>query len=107
MEVASVLTRIEQRGHGYASALIRALTDTVSLSVCSMLRNRAEESESAKADREGRAVWLLNSNIEANTKFYNQLGFVAVGEIVIGDTNPSWKEDSIRVTIVSQTRISL
>lgn len=58
-----------------------------------------------QADKQGRAIWLSNSNVKANTAFYNSLGFVTVHELSIGDENPTWDEPPVKVAIVSGATI--
>ncbi|KZT74806.1 hypothetical protein DAEQUDRAFT_719987 [Daedalea quercina L-15889] len=64
-------TAPESQGHGYATALVRAVT--------------------SEADSHGRCTWLISSNY-VNTVFYEGLGFVPVREIILGDENPTWNK---------------
>jgi len=49
------------------------------------------------ADTQGRATWLLSSNIN-NTEFYNQHGFVTVGTFALGDNDPNWNEKPVVIS---------
>ncbi|KAH6915065.1 hypothetical protein BKA70DRAFT_1420014 [Coprinopsis sp. MPI-PUGE-AT-0042] len=69
--VSLVCTDPESRGHGYASALLATITRI--------------------ADSLETACWLESSNI-LNEPFYNSHGFKTIGEAVIGDQNPTWRE---------------
>ena len=48
-----------------------------------------------------RGAWLSSSNVEANTRFYNALGFHTVATIFAGDSNPTWQEEPVPIAIVS------
>ncbi|GJE93637.1 GNAT family N-acetyltransferase [Phanerochaete sordida] len=78
--VEALLTLKEQRHKGYASSLVRAMMD--------------------QADEEGRGIWLVNSNIVDNTPFYESLGFKTVNYIVLGDDNPAWTGDPVKLALM-------
>lgn len=78
--VEALLTVKEHRRKGYASSLVRALTDT--------------------ADRNRRASWLVSSNIGDNSAFYESLGFRTLGYIVLGDDNPAWTEEPLQLGLM-------
>lgn len=46
-------------------------------------------------------MYLVSSNVKANTKFYNSLGFKAIAEMQLGDENPTWKKPPIVIAVVS------
>lgn len=73
------VTAPEKQGQGYGTALAKH--------VCAI------------AESEGRATWLLSSNI-MNTPFYEGLGFETVGEFTLGESNPTWKEDPVIIRIM-------
>ncbi|TDL27033.1 hypothetical protein BD410DRAFT_481752 [Rickenella mellea] len=52
------------------------------------------ETVTRQADEQGRATWLLSSNIN-NTAFYNSHGFVAVGYLELGRDNPTWNKPPV------------
>ncbi|KAJ2914545.1 hypothetical protein MD484_g5884, partial [Candolleomyces efflorescens] len=76
-----VFTAPESQGHGYASTLLKTLTTL--------------------ADTLGQACWLVSSNI-VNEPFYNSHGFISVGELLLGNENPSWHEKPVRVQVSSK-----
>jgi len=75
-------TAPEKQGRGYGTALAEY--------VCAI------------SESEGRATWLLSSNV-ANTPFYEGLGFETVGEFTLGESNPTWKEDPVVIRIMVRT----
>ncbi|PSR74968.1 hypothetical protein PHLCEN_2v9382 [Hermanssonia centrifuga] len=79
-EIVHLVTISAKRGRGYASALVRMVTDM--------------------ADQQGRATWLASSNVAVNTDFYNSLGFVTVKQFMLGDDNPMWKEAPFPIAVV-------
>ena len=52
-----------------------------------------------------RGAWLISSNVEANTRFYNALGFHTVATIFAGDSNPTWQEEPVPIAIVSLVKM--
>jgi len=80
LSVDALLTVREHRRKGYASSLVRTLTD--------------------QADKEGRAAWLVSSNIGDNTVFYESLGFKTSHYIVLGDNNPTWTEEPVKLAVM-------
>ncbi|EKM56808.1 uncharacterized protein PHACADRAFT_254133 [Phanerochaete carnosa HHB-10118-sp] len=80
LSVDALLTIREHRRKGYASSLIRTLTD--------------------QADREERATWLVSSNVSDNTAFYESLGFKIAHHIILGDDNPTWTEEPVKLAIM-------
>ncbi|THH31292.1 hypothetical protein EUX98_g2865 [Antrodiella citrinella] len=70
----------EKQGHGYGTTLCKLVT--------------------AEADLRSLETYLVSGNVEANTRFYNNLGFFAVKTIVLGDDNPTWKNAPIKVDIM-------
>lgn len=52
-----------------------------------------------QADKEGRSVWLISSNV-INTEFYGSFGFVSKADVVMGDENPTWTEQPVIVRLV-------
>ena len=77
--LASLATHPSYQGRGYASALIDALSE--------------------RADYEGRSTWLFSSN-PANDAFYESFGFVRLGEAVVGENNPTWKGEPVRMALM-------
>lgn len=77
--VNALSTHPAYQRRGYGSALVNAITH--------------------QADIEGRATYLLSSNI-ANTGFYNSLGFITVAEAQIGSENPTWHKPPIPVPLM-------
>lgn len=88
-----------RQGRGYASQLVNIVTGIVSRTLRYMLQTLMTN---AQADSQGRLTTLTSSN-SANTGFYNFLGFVEKGRIVLGENNPSWKKEPIVLLVVSQT----
>ncbi|CAL1701149.1 unnamed protein product [Somion occarium] len=70
------------QGRGYGSALVEVVT--------------------SMADAHGRDTWLVSSNVEANTGFYNRLGFFTIGEITLGEHNPTWDEPPVVVAVMKR-----
>jgi len=70
----------EKQGRGYGTALARILT--------------------TKADIENHPAWLVSSNVEVNTGFYNNLGFYTVAEFVVGDDNPTWEGPPVMIAVM-------
>ena len=56
---------------------------------------------SAQVDERGLACYLLSSDVEANTAFYNRVGYRTVKTFYLGDNNPSWNEAPVPVALVS------
>ncbi|KAF7798331.1 hypothetical protein EIP86_009552 [Pleurotus ostreatoroseus] len=77
--IGLVCTARAAQGRGYASALIARVT--------------------AQADRERRGTWLVSSNT-ANEGFYNSVGFVTRGEIVVGEGNKTWGRPPVVMHLV-------
>jgi len=67
------------QGQGYGGMLVDAIT--------------------ALADKDGRATYLLSSNIN-NTYFYNSHGFITVGQVVLGDDDPTWDRPPLIVPLM-------
>ncbi|THH04939.1 hypothetical protein EW145_g5158 [Phellinidium pouzarii] len=63
---------------GYGSALVKAITDI--------------------ADAEGRACYLVSSNIN-NSFFYNFHGFYTVAQTILGADNPSWDKKPVVILL--------
>ncbi|PCH33449.1 hypothetical protein WOLCODRAFT_111854, partial [Wolfiporia cocos MD-104 SS10] len=72
-------TAPDKCGHGYAKKLVEVVT--------------------AQADNECRSTWLLSSNV-ANTKFYERFGFITVGEVSLGESNPTWTDAPIIMPVM-------
>lgn len=51
-----------------------------------------------QADAQGRATALTTNLL--NTGFYNSLGFVEKGRILLGDNNPTWHEPPVVLLVV-------
>ncbi|KAI0086666.1 hypothetical protein BDY19DRAFT_340758 [Irpex rosettiformis] len=77
--LALLMTRPEQQGRGYGSALVKLMT--------------------AFADTHGRESWLLSSNIK-NTAFYNSLGFITKAQVAVGDQDPDWTGPPVVVSLM-------
>ncbi|KAH9937504.1 uncharacterized protein B0H18DRAFT_1113329 [Fomitopsis serialis] len=69
----NLATAVKAQRKGYASALVRHLTDL--------------------ADKQGRGVWLFTH--ESTVGFYARLGFERVSHFVVGDNNPTWTEKPV------------
>lgn len=93
------------QGRGYGTALVKTITD--------MVRDVNEQSDSRavllttfvhseQTDELGRSTFLFSSNIN-NTSFYNSCGFKVVGEILIGQDNPTWVRKPVVVCLVSDS----
>lgn len=84
------------QGRGYGTQLIKSITDIVSVYsipiTCRMFNSR-------QADAEGRATHLTSSNMK-NVPFYESLGFKIVGEILLGDDDPTHDGPPIHVPLV-------
>lgn len=57
-----------------------------------------------QADALGERSWLKSSNL-GNTRLYNKHGYMKVGELVLGEDNPTWTKDPVVVQVV-RTSIS-
>ncbi|KAH9950506.1 RmlC-like cupin domain-containing protein [Amylocystis lapponica] len=73
-----------KQGLGYGSALVMSVT--------------------AKADEEGRSVWLL-TNLYTWT-YYAQFGFTTVAQVSLGEKNPTYKGPPVVVCISTGTRMA-
>ncbi|KAJ3488792.1 hypothetical protein NLI96_g2578 [Meripilus lineatus] len=80
VNLASIMTKPEKQGRGYGTALGKIVTDI--------------------ADAEARDSWLFSSNVEANTGFYNNLGYITVATFLLGDDNPTWRERPVTIALV-------
>ncbi|KAK7695767.1 hypothetical protein QCA50_000404 [Cerrena zonata] len=80
LQLDIVATICIRQHRGYGSALVKVLID--------------------KSDLESRGVWLVSSNVEENTRFYNSLGFRTVTTIFVGDSNPLWQEQPVPIAIM-------
>ena len=89
-------TSPEKQGRGYASALVRIVTDIVSACLAS---RPTTDFCGQQADAQGRATSLISSNL-ANSAFYNSLGLVEKAQIILGDDNPTWIEPPITLLVV-------
>lgn len=78
-EIGSLVTAIEYRGRGYATALVRVATDL--------------------ADFRGASTWLASSNT-VNRGFYHSLGFQIIDTFYLGGENPSWNGKHIPIDIM-------
>ena len=72
-------TSPQYQGRGYGSALVKQITDI--------------------ADTRGRDVVLFSSNI-ANVPFYYGLGFKTIGQVVLGNDNPTYEGAPVLVDLV-------
>ncbi|KAL5487674.1 hypothetical protein ACEPAI_5782 [Sanghuangporus weigelae] len=72
-------TNPEHQGHGYATALLKAVL--------------------LAADLRGCATYLLSSNI-ANVPFYESFGFVRTADVLLGDDNPKWEHPPLAVALM-------
>ena len=91
----TLYTKPAKQGRGYASALVREVTKIVRspyTDLCLLI-------SVSQADEQQRATFLFSSNI-ANTGFYNSVGFVEKGRFVLGEDDPTWKEDPVIVLVV-------
>ncbi|KIP05678.1 hypothetical protein PHLGIDRAFT_487418 [Phlebiopsis gigantea 11061_1 CR5-6] len=79
LEVGGLATLPDWQGHGYATALIRTVTDN--------------------GDRTNRSCWLGSSNT-VNRGFYRSLGFEIVHTFQLGDDNPDWHEKPVLFDIM-------
>ncbi|KAJ3545481.1 hypothetical protein NMY22_g2418 [Coprinellus aureogranulatus] len=79
MSVPLVMTAPDRQGRGYASALLREMTNL--------------------ADTRQEAFALVSIN-KANEGFYNFHGFQSVGEALLGEGNPAWGGPVLRVQIM-------
>ncbi|KAI0916978.1 hypothetical protein AcW1_007708 [Taiwanofungus camphoratus] len=77
--LASLATAPAKQGRGYGTMLVHAVT--------------------AIADEQSRTTWLCSSNIK-NTGFYEYCGFSVIGEISLGDNNPTWTKPPVVVRIM-------
>jgi GNAT superfamily N-acetyltransferase len=77
--VNGICTSPASQGRGYGGAVLDSITSI--------------------ADAQGRAAWLISSNIN-NTEFYNSHGFMTVGTYVVGDENPEWHEIPVVISIM-------
>lgn len=73
LSVSLLCTAPAHQGHGYASALLQKVADI--------------------ADAQQRPIAL--GAIEINVPFYNFNGYVSLGSTLVGDDDPTWKEDPI------------
>ncbi|EMD40903.1 hypothetical protein CERSUDRAFT_80554 [Gelatoporia subvermispora B] len=75
----ALATAPEKQGRGYGSMLVRVVT--------------------AFADDRGRSTWVTSSNVD-NTGFYESFGFKVVGEVRMGEENPTWNKAPVIVRIM-------
>jgi len=75
----TIATLPAAQGRGYGSALI--------------------ESVNQWSDSQDRAMYLWSSNIK-NMGFYSYHGFQVVGEILLGDKNPTWQKPPVRFQLM-------
>lgn len=75
-----IFTNPKKQGRGYGYTLGRIATD--------------------RADELSKPIYLMSSNVKANTKFYNSLGFVTTAEIILGDSNPTWDKPPIVIALM-------
>ncbi|KAI0030539.1 hypothetical protein K488DRAFT_72129 [Vararia minispora EC-137] len=81
-----------QQNRGYGGALVREVTKIVSqFPGCVGLLNNP-----SKAAKHGHKVWLLSSNLK-NSPFYQSHGFEVVGVLAVGDSDPDYHGEPIRV----------
>ncbi|THH31289.1 hypothetical protein EUX98_g2866 [Antrodiella citrinella] len=73
-------TTPSKQGRGYGTALCRAFTK--------------------EADARGVASYLVSSNVEANTSFYNQVGYRTIKMITLGEDDPTWTKPPVPVAIM-------
>lgn len=91
-----------KQGRGYGTALCEALNDIVSQSRFMLYATVADTvTRAGQADVRGLPLYLVSSNVAANTAFYNHVGYLTVKEIYVGDNDPSWKNPPIPVALVS------
>ncbi|KAH8106043.1 hypothetical protein BXZ70DRAFT_412533 [Cristinia sonorae] len=69
-----------KQGHGYGTTLCKLVV--------------------AEADSRRLKTYLVSSNRDANTEFYNRLGFFAVKKFVLGEQNPTWREAPVVIEIM-------
>jgi len=79
LNVILLATEPASQGYGYGGSLLDAVTSL--------------------ADITGQASWLTSTNVR-NTQFYNSHGFETVGEVVLGDQNPTWRRAPVLVKIM-------
>jgi len=77
--VSLLATHPSQQGRGYATALLKTII--------------------AIADAQNRALFLHTSS-EANVEFYAAFGLVEVGHELLGEDNPTWHQDPVRVSLM-------
>ncbi|TCD69849.1 hypothetical protein EIP91_005926 [Steccherinum ochraceum] len=54
----------------------------------------------AEADSRNLKTYLVSSNVEANTVFYNRLGFFSARRITLGDSNPTWHNPPFEIEVM-------
>ncbi|KAF7798907.1 hypothetical protein EIP86_010135 [Pleurotus ostreatoroseus] len=83
----------------YARALVQMVNDKVDLNSC-LFVNSGSRSQTSQADIAARAVMVINGNVDANTTFYNSLGYVAVERFYLGEINPAWDEPPVPIDLM-------
>jgi len=73
-----------KQGHGYGTALCRVFN--------------------GEADARGLASFVVSSNVEVNTPFYNDVGFYTVKEVVLGEHDSSWTKPPVSIAIMVRER---
>lgn len=43
---------------------------------------------------------VINGNVDANTAFYNSLGYIAVERFYLGENNPAWDDPPVPIDLV-------
>lgn len=94
-----IATMPAYRRHGYASALVNMATAEASTSHPQLENSSHYTHLLLQADTQGRASWLVSSNI-SNEPFYNSLGFSTRANVILGDDNPTWHKPPVVVKIV-------
>ncbi|KAI0089142.1 hypothetical protein BDY19DRAFT_126626 [Irpex rosettiformis] len=80
LKISTLATHPSAQRKGYASALIRRVTE--------------------EADRQNRATYLYSSNHFASLGFYHSLGFKTVGTYEVGKENEGWEGEPVVVGIM-------
>jgi len=75
-----IFSHPKKQGRGYGYTLGKVATD--------------------RADELSMPMYLMSSNVDANTKFYNSLGFVTAAEIIVGDNNPTWGKPPVVIALM-------
>ncbi|TCD69848.1 hypothetical protein EIP91_005925 [Steccherinum ochraceum] len=77
--LSHIATTPAKQGRGYGSALCAAMAK--------------------EADARGLPSYVISSNVDGNTRFYNSNGYFTVKEIIVGDTDPTWEKEPVKIAI--------